>query len=165
MLREAILWDASQWFWSVQLGFSVWTWNFWSELCMCAPCSNILVALLGLCLKSEPSLEPSQCETPHHNQAHKLLQLWSTNVDISGSEWTFVALTVNVWRTLINGDVVWAYSLDQWFWVTLLARTIVLIEIDHCWWSLIIVSQGWSLSLLISRSTLINADQCWSTFD
>ena len=56
------------------------------------------------------------------------------------------SFTVNTWRTLINVDAVWAYLLDQWFWVTCLSWKIVLFEIDHQWWTLIIVGQGWSES-------------------
>ena len=55
--------------------------------------------------------------------------------------------TVNAWRTLINVDAVWAYSLDQWFCVMCFSWKIVLIEIDHHQWTLIIVGQGWSQSL------------------
>ena len=70
----------------------------------------------------------------------------------------WLKFAVNTWRTFINVDAVGAFSLDQWYWVTCLAQKIVLVKIDHHWWTLIIDSQGWSQSL----DRLTNIDQCWS---
>ncbi len=75
--------------------------------------------------------------------AFDLTLIWSMPV------WELVRdhYTVNTWRTLINVNAVWAYSLDQWFWVKFLAWKIVLIEVGQHSWTLIIVGQGWSQSL------------------